>query len=145
MAILPQTMEDAGLLPNRSLSMWSYTDPSDPHITWGKSHILVEAELDAPMKFGFPNPRGWLAYWWNGMLFVKRTKYEAQAAYYDLGCSHEFYCSNRFAELETLGPIQTIPPGQSITHTETWELHNYVDRPRSDNDARALAERLGLG
>lgn len=144
-AILPQSTAEAGLLPNRSLAMWQYTDPSDPHVTWGKAYVMVEADVAAPFKVGFPNPRGWLAYWWNGMLFVKRAAYQPGAAYYDFGSSSEFYCSDRFAELETLGPIASLAPGGSIAHTETWELHSNIERPRNEAEAQAIVEKLGLG
>ena len=26
-------------------------------------------------------------------------------------------------ELESLGPLQTLEPGRSVEHGETWELH----------------------
>jgi hypothetical protein len=144
MAILPQSREETDVLPNRSLALWRYTNPSDPNIHWGQNYILVRANMDAPFKVGFPNPRGWLAYWLNGTLFVKRANYEAQSAYFDFGSSSECYCNDKFIELETLAPISTINPGESVTHVETWELFNHVDCPRDEKDAQALVEKLGL-
>ena len=90
------------------------------------------------------NPRGWLAYWLNDTLFVKRAKYEAQSAYYDFGSSSECYCNDQFIELETLAPISTIDPGASATHVETWELYGKVDCPRDEKDVQSLVEKLGL-
>lgn len=131
-AILPQSCEETDVLPNRSLALWPYTNMSDPNVTWGQHHILVNADMQTPFKVGFPNPRGWLAYWLDNTLFVKRAKYEAQSAYYDFGSSSECYCNDEFLELETLAPIQTIAPKESVTHVETWELYGNVDRPRDD-------------
>jgi hypothetical protein len=143
-AILPQIREDTGVLPNRSLALWPYTDMLSPNVSWGSNYLLIDADLDAPFKVGFPNPRGWLAYWWNGMLFVKRAIYDAQAEYFDFGSSSECYCDHRFIELETLSPIHTIAPGETASHIETWELYRDIDRPRHESDAQRLVETLGL-
>jgi hypothetical protein len=70
--ILPQSCKETGVLPNRSLAFWPYTNPSNPNVTWGQNHILVRAEMETPFKVGFPNPRGWLAYWLNETLFETR-------------------------------------------------------------------------
>jgi hypothetical protein len=113
-------------------------------VQWGSNFILLDAKLDSPFKIGFPNPRGWLAYWWNGMLFVKRAAYDAQADYFDFGSSSETYCDHRFIELETLTPIRTIPPGETASHIETWELYRDIDRPRHESDAQRLVEKIGL-
>jgi hypothetical protein len=143
-AILPQTRSDTGVLPNRSLAMWAYTNPADPNVIFGKNYILVNADMKSPFKVGFSNPRGWLAYWLDNTLFVKRAKYEAQSAYYDFGSSSECYCNDKFLELETLAPITTIVPQASVAHVETWELYKNVNRPRDEKDAQSLVEKLNL-
>ncbi len=144
-AVLPQARHDTGVLPNRSLAMWPYTDPSIPQVSWGTHHIMVETQMDAPFKVGFPNPRGWLAYLLDGTLFVKHATYESEATYYDFGSSSEFYCGPYFAELETLAPIRTIAPGASVVHDETWELFGKISRPRNEGELAALVSNLGLG
>lgn len=143
-AILPQACEETGVLPNRSLAFWSYTNPSDPHVIWGREYIILQANLTSPFKVGFPNSRGWLAYWLENTLFVKHVEYEAQSAYYDFGSSSECYCNDQFLELETLSPIKTIMPGESVTHLETWELYGNVKRPRDEKDVQALVASLKL-
>ena len=143
-AILPQTRQDTGVLPHRSLAFWPYTNMVNPNVRWGRNYILLDAELDSPFKVGFPNPRGWLAYWWNGNLFVKRAEYDPRAEYFDFGSSSECYCDHRFIELETLAPIRTIAPGETASHTETWELYKDIDRPRHESDVQQLVETLGL-
>lgn len=144
-AILPQTVEDTGVLPNRSLVLWTYTNLSDPAVKFGKSYILVNATMQEPFKVGFSNPRGWQAYWWNGVLFVKRTQYEANADYFDFGSSNECYCGDQFLELETLSSITTIEPGAEAIHVESWELHQGIERPQNEQDVQALVELLILG
>ena len=144
-AILPQAQHDTGLLPNRSLVLWPYTNMSDPNVQWGSSYILLSANLSGPFKVGFSNPRGWLAYWLNGVLFVKRAHYEDGASYYDYGSSSECYCNSQFLELETLGPINTLSPGVAVTHVESWHLYRHMERPKDEKAAHSIVEKLGLG
>ncbi len=145
-AILPLSCAETKQLPNRTLILWPYTDLSNPNVSFGKHHILLHVDMnkDEAFKVGFPNLRGWLAYWLNGTLFVKRAKYEAQSAYFDFGSSSECYCNDQFLELETLAPISKIEPGACATHVETWELFCNVDRPHDEKNIQALVEKLGL-
>jgi hypothetical protein len=143
-AILPQSSEETGMLPNHSIAFWPYTNPSDPNVTWGQNYVLINVNVKSAFKIGCQNPRGWLAYWLKDILFVKRAKFEVQSAYYDFGSSSECYCNDRFIELETLAPIGTIEPGASATHVETWELYGNVECPRNEKDVQALVEKLGL-
>ena len=143
-AILPQARIPTGLLPNRALAIWPYTNVSSPHLTWGNRFLLVRAREQLPFKVGFPNPRGWLAYWMDGTLFVKRASCDAQAHYVDFGSSSECYCNDRFIELETLGPLATLAPGSALTHTETWELHGNVGAPENEDAAQTIVDKLGL-
>ena len=143
-AILPQSREQTEFLPNRSLTLWPYTDLASSQVTLGNRYILVHTEMQSPFKVGFPNPRGWLAYWLDGTLFVKRATFDAQAEYYDYGSSSECYCNGKFLELETLSPISKIAPGESSTHTETWELYAEVDFPKDEDAAQEIVQKLGL-
>ncbi len=143
-AILPQSREQPGFLPNRSLAIWPYTDIANPFVSWGNRYILVRAEMQTDFKVGFPNPRGWLAYWLAGTLFVKRVDFDPQAAYYDFGSSSECYCNDQFLELETLAPIGTLAPDESVAHTERWELYADVNLPVGEAATQTLVEKLGL-
>ncbi len=143
-AILPQSYAETRELPNRSLILWPYTNLSNPNVSFGKHHILVRADMDEPFKVGFPNPRGWLAYWLDGVLFVKRADFDARSDYFDFGSSSECYCNDQFLELETLAPIHTIEPGECVTHVETWNLSKDIDHPRDEKDVQALVQKLGL-
>ena len=143
-AILPQTRHDTGVLANRSLVLWPYTDMKNPNVQWGSNYILLNANLDSPFKVGFPNPRGWIAYWRNGTLFVKRAQYNVNAEYYDFGSSSECYCNDQFIELETLAPISTVEPGETASHIEVWSLHKDIERPRNEDEAQLLVDKLGL-
>jgi hypothetical protein len=144
LAILPQAQEPTGLLPNRSLVIWPYTDLQSPHLLWGNRYLRLKAEVPGPFKVGYPNPRGWLAYWLEGSLFVKQAAYDPQAEYYDYNSSSQVYCNQHFIELETLGPVSTLLPGASITHTETWDVHANIPYPDSEDAVQTIADQLGL-
>ena len=144
-AILPQSQQQTAMLPNRSLALWPYSEITNPDVSWGDQYILVRSEMqESIFKIGFPNLRGWLAYWHSGTLFVKRAAFNPHAAYYDFNSSSECYCNHRFLELETLAPISTLEPGASVTHTETWELFANVAFPADESVAQSLVEKLGL-
>jgi len=143
-AILPQSQQQTGFLPNRSLALWSYTDFTSPQVRWSNRTVLVHAKMDSPFKVGFPNPRGWLAYWLDGTLFVKLASYDPQAEYYDFDSSSECYCNDHFLELETLAPIGKLAPGESVTHTETWNLYADIEFPENEGAAQKIIEKLGL-
>ena len=143
-AILPQSNEETGFLPNRSIAVWPYTDINSPHIQWGNRYILIPTKMKSPFKIGFPNRRGWLAYWNEGTLFVKRAAYYPKAQYYDFGSSSECYSNGDFLELETLAPISTLEPDESVTHIETWEVYGDVEFPKNEGAAGAIIKELEL-
>jgi len=145
-AILPQSQEQHSFLPNRPMALWSYADIANPNVSWGNACILVRAEMPAgtAFKIGFPNSRGWLAYWLNGTLFLKRAAFDARAKYFDHNSSSTSYCNDKFLELETLAPITTLAPGESVSHTETWELYADVAKPDDEAAVQAIIEKFGL-
>jgi len=140
-ALLPQNLawiEENPTLPNRAITLWPYTDINSPYITWENDLILIRAEMEeGALKIGYPNPRGWLAYWLDGTLFIKRTCYDPSQGYYDFGSSSECYCNNQFLELETLGFVSNLKPGESVVHIENWEVITGV--PWSDELRNVVA------
>lgn len=125
-AILPQASgpRDAeGLLPNRAVALWPYTDIGSPFIDWGNDYVLVSAELTTgALKLGWPNVAGWLAYAWRDTLFIKYAVHDPDAEYYDYGSSSQCYANARFLELETLGPRVALAPGHTLRHLEVWRI-----------------------
>jgi hypothetical protein len=141
--ILPQPVGDVdpdGKLNNRILTFWPYTRINDPRLHLADDFITLGAQADLPpCKMGYCNPHGWIAYWVDGLLFVKRYDPCPEQTFPDSGSNTETYCGDRFVELETLGPLQDLAPGQSLTHNETWELYEGLDQPFIPE---ALRERL---
>jgi hypothetical protein len=123
-AILPQSTDNTGLLPNRHLVLWPYTRINSPQLQLGDEFIFVHATMqNEKLKLGWANPEGWLAYWIDNTLFVKQAQYQEDAVYYDFGSSSECYCDDDFLELETLGPRTALAPGASVTHREVWHVY----------------------
>lgn len=129
-AILPLpigNMDEAGLLPNRQLSFWSYTRLNDPRLSLRDDLILFQADALPPFKIGYFNPHGWLAYYVDGILFKKTFSVQTSASYPDNNCNAEMYCNDQFIELESLGPLIRLDPGAEVHHRETWEVFEGLD------------------
>jgi hypothetical protein len=118
-----QSWED-NKLPVRTLILWSYTDMSDLRWKWGKKYIQLnnEHDLKTKQKIGMANTAGWISYYLNGEIFIKRYAYEPHAKYPDLGCNTEVFTDYDLVEIETLGRAQLVKPGESAVHTEKWYL-----------------------
>lgn len=130
--ILPQEpyiSHDDYLLPARPLVVWHYTDLSDPRWTIGKKYIRLKTvdTLTEPQKAGIANKQGWAAYHRHRTLFVKRFPYMEGRTYPDYGSNCETYTAGSFMEVETLGPLHRLEPGQSAEHVEHWFLFKNVD------------------
>ncbi|NPV53963.1 MAG: hypothetical protein HPY71_10620 [Firmicutes bacterium] len=137
-AVAPQTTRahPEGLLPNRWLALWPYTDLTDKRLTLGRRFVLLRQDTSAtgPCKFGLSVTDGWAAYANRGHLFLKRFDYFEGATYPDGGASVEVYTNERMLELETLSPLFELEPGDMAEHTETWRLYRNVGLP-GDNSA----------
>ncbi len=147
LAIIPQQVgvPAAQLLPDRRMTIWNYTRLQDPRLHLGDDFILLEAASRLPpCKIGVPNPQGWLAYLTGDVLFVKRFTHLPDLPHPDGGCDTEVYCNDRFIELETLGVLQGLQPGQTATHTETWQLYRDVKFPHTLDGVREMVKALGL-
>lgn len=145
-AILPQqatAVDPDGVRANRSLVLWPYTNMRSPYINWGNRAILVRALLErGKLKLGFPNPAGWLAYYREGLLFIKRASFVPDAYYFERDSSSQCFCNPDFLELETSGPCSSVAPGRSITHREVWELHGDISLDLSIVEPAQFLEQL---
>lgn len=123
--ILPLSTENidpAGLLSNRHFSFWPYARLSDPRLLLRDEYTFIKANPAPPFKIGYFNPHGWLAYWVDGVLFKKSFGAQTNANYPDNNCNTEIYCNEDFVELESLAPFVQLAPGESVIHTERWEI-----------------------
>jgi len=130
-AILPQEPYrswDEYLLPARPLVLWHYTDLSDPRWTFSQRYVRLrnDAAISSPQKIGAGNKQGWIAYLRKKTLFVKRFSYQEGAQYPDFGSNTEMYTAGLSIEVESLGPLTKLEPGQSVMHAERWQLFDDV-------------------
>lgn len=134
--VVPQPLNNTGLLSNRVLSLWSYSDMSDERIRWGKRYITMrqDSSIKSALKFGINNDRGWAGYCINGGMFVKKYNHNPGGHYPDNGVSFETYTNNVILEMETLGELCDITPGSTVAHCEEWMLIDKVERPAPDDE-----------
>jgi hypothetical protein len=124
------------LLPSSSITLWSYTDLSDPRWTFGRQFVMLrqDASCQSPQKIGGEVSAGWCAYARQGHLFIKRFQFQAGAQYPDRNCNVEIFTNSKMLELETLGPIENVKPGETVTYVEDWHLLRNVPQPQSEAD-----------
>ena len=124
--------------PVGPLTLWSFTDFADSRWTLGTEYIQLRQQQNPIGRFqeqmtGIYNPAGWGAYFLRETLFVKNAPVINGAAYPDFGCNFEVFANPDFLELETLGPIVQLNPGESTRHIESWKL--FRDVPEGEDDA----------
>ncbi len=142
----PYASHDDALLPVRAMTLWAYTDLSDPRWQIGPRFVRLrtDASRAGSQKVGIANRQGWAAYHRQDQLFVKRYEWQEGVVYPDFGVNTEAYTAGAFVELETLGPLVSLPPGAAATHEERWSLFAGVQQPAGDDAlAAALAPHLG--
>ena len=123
--IIPMNDNDTGLLSNRIVSVWPYTDMSSDRIYWGKKYVTVKQDVNAtsPIKLGFDLNKGTVYYVLGEDVFRKSyATYHPVSKYPDGGCSFETYTNNLFIEVESLGELKEVKSGETSEHTENWSL-----------------------
>ena len=118
------------LLPNRALIIWPFSDTTDPRFHLGKHFISLRHDAArSPFKFGLSHQGKWAAYLLGNQLFTKTVTFIVGATYADMGCNYESFTNEDMLEVETLGPLVTLAPGESISHEENWALHGNLTPP----------------
>lgn len=124
-AILPTDVDadPEGLLPDRLITLWPYSRWDDPRFRPGEAAIeIVTQPIARPFKLGTMNRAGWLAYRYGGITFTKHWTPQPERPHVDFGCNAEVYTNDRHIELESLGPLVRLAPGESVEHVEEWEV-----------------------
>lgn len=112
------------LLPVRNLTVWSYTDLSDPRWSFDREFIRlrVDENRHEPQKIGVLNKQGWARYVLNDAVFTKKIDFRENAAYPDMNSNTELYTAGSFVEIETLAPLVKLAPGEATEHAERWQI-----------------------
>ena len=141
-AILLQSGVTAGSMPTRSFALWPYASITDPRLEMHDDLILVYGSADQKyFKAGSYNPFGWAAYMLDKVLFIKRFPVSDFRALPDMGSNVETFVWDAYLELETLGALALLTPGESVTFEETWEVIA-GDFPITYETARTIVDRL---
>lgn len=131
----------------RRLLLWSYAGMDDPRYAFGDRLIQIDqARVPAPpaappgrrddeSKIGVDSAQGWAAYLRGETLYLKRFAHDPAGAYPDGGATIEVYSSHEFLEVENLGPLTTIAPGEEIVLSEDWWLFSGVSVRRGEKEA----------
>ncbi len=134
--ILPHSTENNGYLPNRVLSLWSYTNANDCRFFNGNRYMSFKQDPSASgpsFKVGTNNVSGRVIYALGEDVFRKEyASHDADKKYEDGGVSFETYINARILELEALGPVERVAAGETAELAEKWSL---VKNPRTP-DAR---------
>ena len=133
------------LLPARPLVLWNYTDMADPRWTFGTKYVVLrtdESIKGKPQKIGAANKLGWAGYLRDDQLFVKRFSYIEGAIYPDYGCNFETFTNGSFMEVETVGPLTKIEPGDAVTYVERWYLFKDVKAGATEDSLDAALKPL---
>jgi len=128
----PRSTHPEVLPPSNPLVMWAFTHLNDPRWTLTRKYLALRQDPanSQPQKLGAYNRHTWGGYLLHSELFLKRYEATADpAAYPDFGCTFEMFTNADFLELETLGPMTTLPRGESVSHTERWSAHRPVRIP----------------
>lgn len=132
----PRGTHADNLLPNTRLSLWAYTDMTDPRWYWGQNYVLLRQQPGntKPQKVGALVTDGWVGYVRDGRCFLKTFAVQPDAIYPDGNVNAELFTNQFMLEVETLGPLTELLPGTAVTHTETWHLFEGVPTPTNDHD-----------
>jgi hypothetical protein len=116
------------LPPTNPLVIWAFTDLSDRRWKFTKKYIILKQDRKqpSPQKIGLFNRDTFGAYFLRGELFVKQYEADPGRTYPDMGASYETFANGEALELETLGPLERLAPGESLTHVERWRLFRDV-------------------
>lgn len=129
--IIPRTLRQEEFLPNMSLIIWPYTDLQDDRISFEGDYIILKqrefesntTQKKGKFKIGISNEEGWAGYINKGQLFKKEFVYDSKGSYPDYGASYETYTDENILEMESLGCLKILGPGEETMHEEIWSIH----------------------
>ena len=144
-AILPfpprAAMDKDHLQSVSPLTLWSFTDFADPRWVLGQDFLQLIHDKKPAGRFpeqmtGLFNPAEWGVHVRGSCIFLKRAAAQPGKQYPDYGCNFEVFTNPDFLELETLGPVVDLQPGESTVHTEHWWLFNSATPISSEESIR---------
>ncbi len=132
------------LSPSHPLVMWPYTRMNDRRWVWGEKYIKLHQEPGAstPQKIGLALTSGVAYYSLGSQLFVKKYAHQSGEAYPDFGCSFETFTDGEMLEMESLGPLTRLAPGEAVEHVEHWFVFRGIELTGSEQQIAESLERV---
>lgn len=135
--ILPMNNNDTGLLHNRNISVWPYTNLADSRVYFGKRYVTLRQDINIEQSFklGFGLNNAEAYYCLGNDVFRKSfPTYHKTEKYPDDNCSFETYTNAGFIEVESLSPLKAVQPGETVSLTEHWSMHKKPCDVEFNND-----------
>ena len=134
----------------RSLLFWPHTDPNEAGIYLGPRALALDYRIEPQnrwQKIGTNGDAGWIAFVWNETALKSTVAHVADAEYPE-NCgtvtmfnatSEVFDGKPRFGEIENVGPLSELKPGDILWMEQTLELIVGV----AGDDPESWVEQLG--
>lgn len=147
MTVLPQEpyrSHEQCLAPAQPIVTWYFTRLADPRWRIGDRYLCLSTDEQRaePQKVGIANKQRWCGYHCGTTLFIKRFAYIEGVEYPDFGCNNETYTTRAYMEVESLGPLQTLEPGEAVDHVEDWFLFREVNIGKDEASLAAAIDPL---
>lgn len=138
---VPLNRKHTGLLPNRTVSLWSYSELRDERFTMTDSYAVIRQDPKAgnSFKIGFNITDGYVVYAAENQRFKKMFPGYENIIYPDFMCNFETYTNDTFLGCELLGEQRVYQPGEAAELCETWEIAA-TDRSPEDTVEECINE-----
>jgi len=142
----PLNITKTALAPNRTFALWPYSKVNDPRfgITDKYFSLRYDSTVQNGFKIGVKQERSWAAFFHHGDMFVKKYIVNPKGLYTDGGSTFEAYVDRNVLEMETLGELRRVEPGEFNTHLEKWILFKNVPQPSDDDKMDEIAQKYDL-
>ncbi len=142
--VIPMNDNDTGFLHNRNISVWSYTNLADCRLHFGNRYITLRQDpsINDPFKLGLDLKKENVYYCLGDDIFRKSFATESGAKYPDNNCSFETYTNSGFLEIESLSPLKSVQPDDTLSLTEHWSILKKPCDVEWNND-KSIDEMIG--
>ena len=129
--VIPLCKDDNGFLPNRTMSLWSYSDIKDERFELNNGYALLKQDpkKKQPFKAGFNVTGKQIVYIKDQQVLKVSFDDYKKIEYPDFCCNFETYTNDLFLECEILGELKTYQPGETASVREVWEISGLKDSP----------------
>ncbi len=143
--VIPMSQSQTGVLPNKHIAFWPYTNLCDTRLSLGNKYSLVrhDSANSAQLKIGFNNEESWASYLVHNQCFTLRFSAVENGEYPDFGVNYETFEDDRMVEMEALSPMKKLQQGEFVSLKETWNLRalpREIDLKETERIAEAAAK-----